>query len=138
MQMRDDDVGDAVGPNAECVESLVDWLDDRAASLLGHRSIESGVDHEGAVCADDGPDVVGERLQDVVGIAAEKIFRRLPIVMRIAHRIQFVDVAHDLFRVLSYVMVGFCDSDTRSRPAALRQSADRGVPLAASGAASYQ
>src|SRR5262249_25450998 len=42
--------------------------------------------------ADDRPDVEVERLQHVVGIAVDVIFRRLAIVMAVADRVDLMDV----------------------------------------------
>jgi hypothetical protein len=44
------------------------------------------------VRADDGPDVIIERLQHVVRIAADIILRRGPRVMAVADGVDFVDV----------------------------------------------
>ena len=96
MQMADDDVLDLVGVDADRLEPLADRLEQGAAALLGHGGVEAGVDDEGAGGPDDRPDVIVERLQDVVRIAADVVLRRAPVVMAVADGIDFVDVvAHD-------------------------------------------
>ena len=60
--------------------------------LLRHRLVETGVHDERPVRPDDGPDEVRERLKDVVRVAEQKVLGRLPVVVRVAHREDLVNV----------------------------------------------
>ena len=71
-----------------------DRLDDDAAPFGGHRRIEAGVHDEGAVRAFDHPDEIGQRLVDVVRIAADVVFVRRPIVMAVPDGVDFVNFTH--------------------------------------------
>ena len=62
----------------------------RACAAIG--CVEPGVHHERAVRPDDGPDEIGERLKDVVRVAEQEVLGRLPVVVRIPHRINLVNV----------------------------------------------
>ena len=69
---------------------------DLPAALGRHRGIEPRVEHPGPAGALDHPDEVGERLQDVVRIAQDVVLVGLAVVVRVAHRIDLVDVLHHL------------------------------------------
>ena len=92
VQVRDDDVLDRVCLDADGFQALLDRLDDRAAALARHRLVEPGVDDEGSVRTDDGPDKIRERLKNVVRVSEQKVLRRLPVVVRVAHGVDLVNV----------------------------------------------
>ena len=58
----------------------------------GHRLVEAGIDDDGAGRPDDRPDEIIERLQHVVRIAADEVFGRAPRMMRVADRVDLVQV----------------------------------------------
>src|SRR5262245_55625699 len=63
-----------------------------ALALLAHGRVEAGIEDDGAGASDNGPNVEIERLQHVVGVAADEVFRCLAIMMPVANGIDFVDV----------------------------------------------
>ena len=96
MHVADDDGLDVGGIDADRLQPVAHRLDRLALALLPHRRIEAGVDNDGALGPDDRPDIEVERLQHVVRIAADEVFRCLAIVMAVADRVDLVDVlAHD-------------------------------------------
>ena len=102
VQMRDDDVLDRVCLYADGFQSLCDGPDDGPAPLARHRFVESGVHDERPVPADDGPHEVRERLEDVVWIAEQIVLGRLPVVVRVPHRKDFVNVIHHRSVLLNF------------------------------------
>src|SRR5215469_10074128 len=88
--MRDDHRLDRVGRDPEGFQAFAGRLRDGALALGRHGRIKTGIDHEGAVGADDRPDVEIERLEDVVGIPANEILGRAAVVMSITDRIDLV------------------------------------------------
>ena len=93
MHVGDDDVLDPAGVEADGLQPLVDRLEQRASAFPRHRRVESGVDHEMSPRADDGPDEIRERLEDVVRIAAEKILGGSPVMVPVPDGIDLMDVA---------------------------------------------
>ena len=93
VQVRDDDVPNLVRLHANRLQPLGDRPDNRASALFRHRLVETGVHHERAVRAADHPDEIRERLEDVVRIAEQKVFRRLPVVVRVTDGENLVNVS---------------------------------------------
>ena len=92
VQVADDDVLDLTRVDADRLQAFSDRLEQLPLALLPHRLVEAGVDDEDAGPTDDRPDVVVERLQDVVRITAEKVLGRLPFVARVSDGVDLVDV----------------------------------------------
>jgi hypothetical protein len=92
VQVRHDDVLHGVGLDVERREPAGNRLEQLPAALAGHAVVEPGVHHERPAGTGDHPDEVGERLQDVVRVAAEEILRRPPVVVRVPDGIDLVDV----------------------------------------------
>src|SRR5262249_15257540 len=92
MHVADDDGPYLRGVDADRFQSLADWLDHFALALLAHGRVEAGIEDDGAGASDNGPNVEIERLQHVVGVAADEVFRCLAIMMLVANGIDFVDV----------------------------------------------
>src|SRR5262245_13151323 len=92
MHMADDHGLDRGGIDADRLQSVADRLDQLALALLAHRGVEAGVEDDSLRRPDDRPDIEIERLQHVVGIAADEVLRRLAIVVSVADRIDLVDV----------------------------------------------
>ena len=90
VQVRDDDVLHLVGGDVQRLEAFDDWTQQRPTPLGRHVGAEAGVDDEGAVRPDDGPDEIGERLDDVVQIAAQEVLGGRAIVVRVADRVDLV------------------------------------------------
>ena len=96
VQVADHHVGDAVGRDADRRQPLAHRPRDAPAALGGHGGIEAGVEHPGLAGALDHPDEVGQRLEDVVRVAEDVVLVGLAVVVRVAHRIDLVDVLHHL------------------------------------------
>src|SRR5215472_6379472 len=92
MHVADDDGPYLRGVDAERFQSLADRFDHLALALLAHGRVEVGIEDDGAGASDNGPNVEIERLQHVVGVAADEVFRCLAIMMPVANGIDFVDV----------------------------------------------
>ena len=90
VQMAHDHVADLVGPDVDGLEPLGDRIEHFAFALLSRRRIETGIDDEGAARPNDGPDEIIKRLEHVVGVAADKIVGRRPIMVPVADRVDFV------------------------------------------------
>jgi hypothetical protein len=93
VQVADDDVLHLLGIHANRGQALGDRLDDDATALGRHRMVEAGVHDERAVRAADYPDEIGQRLEEVVRIAADVVLVRLPIVMAIPDGEHLVEIA---------------------------------------------
>ena len=92
VEVRDDDVLDAVRRDTERCQSFTHRPDDLPAALFGHRVVEAGIDDKRAGRPDDRPDEVGERLDDVVRVAKQVVLGGVTVVMCVAERVDFVDV----------------------------------------------
>src|SRR5262245_23227166 len=92
MHVADDDGPYLRGVDADRFQSLADRLDHFALALLAHGRVEPGIEDDGAGASDNGPNVEIERLQHVMGVAADEVFRCLAIMMPVANGIDFVDV----------------------------------------------
>ena len=92
VHVADDDGRYLCGVDADRFQSFADRLDHFALTLLAHGRVEAGIEDDGAGASDNGPNVEVERLQHVVGVAADEVLRCLAIMMPIADGIDFVDV----------------------------------------------
>src|SRR5262245_5011434 len=92
MNVADDDGLYLCGVDADRFQSFADRLDHFALTLFPHGRVEAGIQDDGAGASDNGPNVEVERLQHVVGVAADEVFRCLAIMMPVADGIDFVDV----------------------------------------------
>ena len=90
MHVADDDGLDGTGLDAERAQSVADRLDHLALALLSHRGVEAGIDNDGPRRSYDRPHVVVERLQHVMRIAEDEVFRSFALVVRIPDRIDLV------------------------------------------------
>src|SRR4029453_19059809 len=63
-----------------------------ALALFAHRRVEAGVESDRPGWPDNGPNVKVERLQHVVRVATDEVFRGLAIVMPVADGIDLVGV----------------------------------------------
>jgi hypothetical protein len=93
VQVADDDVGHLLGVDVDSLEAFGDRLHDDAAAFGGHRGIEPGIEDEGAVRPLDHPHEVSKRFVGVVGIAADVVLVRGPIVMPVAHCVDLMNRA---------------------------------------------
>ena len=75
MHVADDNGSYLRGIDADRFQSFVDRLDHFALTLLAHGRVEAGIEDDGAGASDNGPNVEVERLQHVVRIAADEVFR---------------------------------------------------------------
>src|SRR5262245_16670492 len=100
VEVRHDYVFDGVTLNSNSFEPLTDRPDQGPLAFLPHPFVKSRIDDIGSFFADNCPDVVVERLQYVMRIAANIIFSRLAIVVSVMNGIDFVNVfvAHDADR----------------------------------------
>src|SRR5688500_5539755 len=106
MQVSNDDVLDVIWVDADRLQSLTHRRRRRPAAAVAHLLAEAGVDDEDTMRSGDRPDEVGERLDDVVRIAADVVLVRRTIVMAVADGEDFVDV----------VTHGSCGRASRDRP----------------------
>ena len=91
MHVADDDGLDALRIDAERAERLAHRLDDLALAAVADRLVEAGIDHDGPARADDRPDVVVERLDDVVRIGVDVVVGRLALMVAVADGVDLVD-----------------------------------------------
>jgi hypothetical protein len=89
MQVRNDHVFDAVGLDSYRLEAIRNWPHKRTLAFLAHRLVEAGINDISALLADDRPDVVVERLEHIVRVAADIILLRVAIVMAVVDRKDF-------------------------------------------------
>ena len=75
VHVADDNGSYLRGIDADRFQSFVDRLDHFALTLLAHGRVEAGIEDDGAGASDNGPNVEVERLQHVMGIAADEVFR---------------------------------------------------------------
>ena len=92
VQVADDDVLHLIWINTNRCQAFGDRFDDDATAFGCHRMVEPRVHDEGAVRAADHPDEIGQRLENVVRIAADVVLLRLPIVMSITDGEDLVEI----------------------------------------------
>ena len=93
VHMGDDDVLDRFRIDAEQSQPLAGTPQHVALAALAHDRVETGIDDDRALGIANHPDEIIERHRAIVLVrteAAKKIFARVPIVMRVLDRIDFV------------------------------------------------
>src|SRR5262249_2355756 len=85
--------------DADRFQAVANRLGHLALALLSHGRVEAGVQDNRVGRPDNRPDVEVERLQHVMWVAADEIFRGVAIVMPVANGINLMGaVAHSVLR----------------------------------------
>ena len=92
VHVADDDGRDLIRIDADLLQAFAHRLDQLALALLAHGRVKAGVENDRAGRPDDRPNIEVERLQHVVRIAADEVFRGLAIMMSVADGVNFVGV----------------------------------------------
>src|SRR5262245_47276659 len=99
VHVADDDGLDLRRIDADRFQAVANRLGHLALALLTHGRVEAGIEDDRAGRPDNRPDVEIERLQHVMRIAADEIFRGVAIMMPVANGINLMGVvAHSVLR----------------------------------------
>jgi hypothetical protein len=90
VQVRQDDVLDQPGLDADPVEPVLSGPHDRPAALRGHAPVEARIDHDRSSAAADHPDEVVDRHRAVVDVPADEVLTRRPVMIRVLDRVDLV------------------------------------------------